>query len=448
MADGRGSGVRCRGNTWFIPYDTIQSREKDRPHPATFPPKLPEMCVRLHGLDRARTGGRPVHGPRLDGASPARRSGVDFVGIEMDEGYLKEAVARVRPLPSTAREPDAIAPATAWVLLNPCSFEMYAGAWICGSSRSSAPSPRPARSRPPGNKLHVSQSAISRQIILLEDELGEAVFHRVGRRVRITPAGESLLQLSHRVFQDLQDTVAAISDTRESLRGTIRLVGGMTVCLYVFPSLLAEVRRIHPNLDLKVTVGSAERSIAMLRAGRRRPGPGHAAGGRQRLRRRCRSSRKSCCSSPTRRTRWPRRRQITPADLDQQPFILFETGSITRRLVEEFFTREGIESHIVMETENVEIIKAMVRNGLGISIIPWQAAAADVRQKQLFCSRIAGHPLTRQTGWLYPKMSRLPRMVAEVMQVVEAVRPRLEAAVKPAGDLSVALVVAAVAVDD
>ena len=41
----------------------------------------------------------------------------------------------------------------------------------------------------------------------------------------------------------------------------------MTVCLYVFPTLLAEMRRIHPHLDLKVTVGSAERSIAMLRAG-------------------------------------------------------------------------------------------------------------------------------------------------------------------------------------
>ena len=60
-----------------------------------------------------------------------------------------------------------------------------------------------------GEKLHVSQSAISRQILLLEDELGEPVFHRIGRRIRITPAGESLLQLSHRVFQDLQDTVAA-----------------------------------------------------------------------------------------------------------------------------------------------------------------------------------------------------------------------------------------------
>ena len=69
--------------------------------------------------------------------------------------------------------------------------------------------------------------------------------------------------------------------------------------------------------------------------------------------------------------------------------------------------------------------------GLGISVIPWQAAADDVREKQLFCSRIAGHTLTRQTGWIYPKMSRLPRMVAEVMKVAEAVKPRLNAAVRP-----------------
>ena len=281
-----------------------------------------------------------------------------------------------------------------------------------------------------GEKLHVSQSAISRQIILLEEELGEPVFHRIGRRIRITPAGESLLQLSHRVFQDLQETVSGIGDKRESLRGTMRLVGGMTVCLYVFPALLAEVRRLHPNLDLKITVGSAERSIAMLRSGAGDLGmitlPVDAT---------------DLVAVPVLEEElllitYPahplaKRKSIAAADLDKQAFVLFETGSITRRLVESFFTREAIGPEIIMETENVEIIKAMVRNGLGISIIPWQAAAADVRSGQLFCSRIMGHSLVRQTGWLYPKMSRLPRTVAEVIRVFETVRPRLEAAVRP-----------------
>jgi DNA-binding transcriptional LysR family regulator len=120
------------------------------------------------------------------------------------------------------------------------------------------------------------------------------------------------------------------------------------------------------------------------------------------------------------------RRQIAAADLHRQPFILFESGSITRRLVSEFFTREGIEGDIVMETENVEIIKAMVRTGLGISIIPWQAAAADVETGQLFASRITGYPLSRETGWLYPKMGRLPRAVSEVIRVFDSIVEHLD----------------------
>ena len=88
-------GRRCRGNTWFVPYETIQSREKDRPHPATFPPKLPEYCVRLHGLDRARTVADPFLGLGSTTVACARL-GVNAVGIEVDEHYLKEAIERTQ----------------------------------------------------------------------------------------------------------------------------------------------------------------------------------------------------------------------------------------------------------------------------------------------------------------------------------------------------------------
>jgi len=280
-----------------------------------------------------------------------------------------------------------------------------------------------------GEKLHVSQSAISRQVLLLEDELGESVFHRLGRRIRITPAGESLVQLSNRVFQDVQETVSAISETQEHLRGTLRLVGGMTVCLYVFPTLLSEIRRVHPHLELKITVGSTDRSIAMLRSGAGDLGlltlPIEAT---------------DLITVPVLREEllvvsypdhpFATRRTVKPDELNRQPFILFETGSITRRLVNEFFARESIDAEVVMETENVEIIKAMVRTGLGIGIVPWQAAAAEVRARQLYASRITGYPLVRETGWLYPKMGRLPRVVSEVMRVFDSVHPRLELAVQ------------------
>jgi site-specific DNA-methyltransferase (adenine-specific) len=89
------SGVRCRGNTWFIPYDTIQNRDKDRPHPATFPPRLPEMCLRLHGLERLHVVADPFLGLGSTAVACAQM-GISFVGIEMDERYLKDAIERTR----------------------------------------------------------------------------------------------------------------------------------------------------------------------------------------------------------------------------------------------------------------------------------------------------------------------------------------------------------------
>jgi site-specific DNA-methyltransferase (adenine-specific) len=88
-------GVRCRGNTWFIPYETIQRRDRDRPHPATFPARLPEQCLRLHGLSRIRVAMDPFTGLGSTAVACARL-GINFIGAEIDEQYLDEAVARTR----------------------------------------------------------------------------------------------------------------------------------------------------------------------------------------------------------------------------------------------------------------------------------------------------------------------------------------------------------------
>jgi site-specific DNA-methyltransferase (adenine-specific) len=86
--------LRCRGNTWFIPYQTIQSREKERPHPSTFPDRLPEMCMRLHGLSRTRLAMDPFLGLGSS-AIAARRVAVPFIGFDIDRAYLAEAKRRL-----------------------------------------------------------------------------------------------------------------------------------------------------------------------------------------------------------------------------------------------------------------------------------------------------------------------------------------------------------------
>jgi site-specific DNA-methyltransferase (adenine-specific) len=91
-----GRDKRCRGNTWFIPYQTIQSRETERPHPATFPVQLGEWCIKLHGVSRVKTMLDPFLGIG-NSAVAAKNCGVPkFIGFEIDETYLAEAKRRLR----------------------------------------------------------------------------------------------------------------------------------------------------------------------------------------------------------------------------------------------------------------------------------------------------------------------------------------------------------------
>jgi site-specific DNA-methyltransferase (adenine-specific) len=91
-----GSDLRCRGNTWFVPYETIQRRAKERPHPATFPVALAENCVKLHGVSRVRTMLDPFLGIGNSAVAAQRCAVKKFIGFEIDETYLAEAKRRLK----------------------------------------------------------------------------------------------------------------------------------------------------------------------------------------------------------------------------------------------------------------------------------------------------------------------------------------------------------------
>ncbi len=275
-----------------------------------------------------------------------------------------------------------------------------------------------------GQQLHLSQSAVSRQILLLEEELKEQLFLRLGRKIRITPAGTTLLGLSERMFEDLERTRASILDTQRSVSGTVRLVGGMTVCLYVFPPLLKAFRKEHPSVEVKLTPGATPRLIRQLRTGNADlglltlpiddPNLVTVPVMREEL---------MLVTAPTHPL--ARKRQVMPRDLIGQPFVLFEAGSNSRKTIEVFFAQEQIAPKVVTETENVEIMKALVMVGMGVAIIPYQAVAREVRTGQLFCARIAGQQLVRETGWVHLRLNRVPRAVQEMMAMFGKIQPKL-----------------------
>jgi site-specific DNA-methyltransferase (adenine-specific) len=90
---GHARDLRCRGNTWFIPYDTVQSRAEKFHHPGTFPVMLPRWCIRLHGKPGAHVLDPFMGtGTTLVAASLESAAGT---GIERDAGYLTTAKRRL-----------------------------------------------------------------------------------------------------------------------------------------------------------------------------------------------------------------------------------------------------------------------------------------------------------------------------------------------------------------
>jgi DNA-binding transcriptional LysR family regulator len=281
-----------------------------------------------------------------------------------------------------------------------------------------------------GAKLQVSQSAISRQILLLEEELSEAVFLRVGRRVRITPAGEALLHLSHRIFQDIRDTLSVITDSQKPLLGSFRLVSGMVAALYVLPPLLRELRKLHPQADVKISAVMADKCVAMLRNGTADLGLLALPVEEPELVTIPAFEEELVLIAPESHP-LARKRRVVPQDLRRERFVVFEAGSNSRRVLDEFFAREQIEPRVVMDTENTEIMKAHVRAGNGIAIVPFQAVARELGAGQYFCARVHGAELVRRTGWVYARASRVPRAVQAVLEAFEKVKPRLRLTYPP-----------------
>lgn len=93
-----GDDLRCRGNTWFIPYRTITNRDKERPHPATFPPELPERCIKLHGERDDLVVMDCFLGIGNTWVAAVNCNVGKFIGFDIDKEYVAIARARIAAL--------------------------------------------------------------------------------------------------------------------------------------------------------------------------------------------------------------------------------------------------------------------------------------------------------------------------------------------------------------
>ena len=103
-----------------------------------------------------------------------------------------------------------------------------------------------------GRKVFRSQSAVSAQIRQLELEYGEKLFGRVGKAVRLTPAGEVPLEYARRMIAMRQESHRAMADQAATPRGKLLIGANEATCLYVLPDVFAEYQRLYPAVQISI----------------------------------------------------------------------------------------------------------------------------------------------------------------------------------------------------
>src|SRR3989440_6056071 len=114
-------------------------------------------------------------------------------------------------------------------------------------------------------KLHTSQPGVSKQIKLLEDELGFQIFVREGRNLtRITPAGQQVIDRALRILQEAQSIKDLSTELRDEGRGSLSIGTTHTQARYVLPDVIREFRGRYPNVRLNLHQGTSEQIAEMV----------------------------------------------------------------------------------------------------------------------------------------------------------------------------------------
>jgi len=236
--------------------------------------------------------------------------------------------------------------------------------------------------------LHASQPALSQHVRELEAELGVRLFDRLSRGVVPTEAGRLLEERAKRVFATLSDVREVLGELQGLQRGSLLVGASTTPGIYVLPAVIGEFRRRYPGIDLRLRIANSRVIEEAIRAhevdlgvvGGHGLAPGEeclAAGLADEL---------VVIVSP--RHRWAKRREVAPADLADEPLLVREEGSATRRVTERALEQAGVGWHVSMELGHTEAIKQAVMAGLGVAFVSVHAVRGEVASRRLVAIRL------------------------------------------------------------
>jgi DNA-binding transcriptional LysR family regulator len=267
-------------------------------------------------------------------------------------------------------------------------------------------------------KLLITQPAVSKQIKALEDELGERLFDRIGKKVCLTRTGEVLYSHVDRILRSVEEAKIAVKDMSAECSGELIIGTSDHISIHRLPDVLKAYISAFPKVDLKLRCHRSETILDMVYKNLVDLGvitlphvSAHIVS-------------KPIWKDPMslvflRSHPLSSLRDIRLKDIVRYGMILPEPGTATRKMIDSAFSKKGLTPNVTMEVAYLETIKSLVRAGLGISILPDKAVESDVKSGALVKSGIADASFSRDLGVIYLKDKFLSKPVREYLKLLD-----------------------------
>ncbi len=213
---------------------------------------------------------------------------------------------------------------------------------------------------------NLTQPSISRQVQELERQLGVHLVERTSLGARLTPAGETLAEGARELLTGLASLPDRVRSRQGEVSGRVRLGAIDSIGIYVLPPILARFVQANPRVDVQVVCQSSPQLMAMLLDDELDVAIGTTEHPKLTSERLFQNPLVVAYPPNISDDKVPN----TLAELARQRIVTFAPGLTIRTLLDQAFAKAAIPFAPVMGLSNVEVIKAMVRSGLGLGIIP------------------------------------------------------------------------------
>jgi DNA-binding transcriptional LysR family regulator len=224
--------------------------------------------------------------------------------------------------------------------------------------------------------LGVTQPTLSHTVKALENELGTPLFHRLGRSVTLTPAGEALLGPARQALRDADVARAAVAEVIGLAAGRLDLVCLPTLAVDPVAQLVGRFRTRHPGVRVHIAEPEDADAVAeLVRTGARELGFAELPVRLADLEALELAAQAFVAVLPA-GSGTDEDGALALADLAALPLVTTPPGTSTRRQIEDAFGTAGLSPNVAVETDHREAIAAMVRAGAGVAILPEPVARA------------------------------------------------------------------------